>query len=151
MKPLYGAISALSGFVLAGCASAPAVAPVTAHAVEPASSAFVTSSGMVIGTMSYHYVEVSDRDGTLWVVHLDRLDGGAVQDYALPVSVDRARHRGVFTGALPAGVYAFREAAAAGRHFPANAVNMPFEVQAGEVRDAGHYALNPISAEQTGF
>jgi hypothetical protein len=146
MKPLFGAIS---GLILAGCASAPAVAPVPAHVVQAAPSAFAASSGMVIGTMSYHYVNVSDRGGApVWVVHLDRLDGGAVQDYSLPVSVDDARHRGVFTGALPAGVYAFREAAAAGRHFPANAVNMPFEVQAGEVRDAGHYALNPVSADQ---
>ena len=140
----------ISSLILAGCAAAP-LAPVAAIPAPPeAPSPFVGSSGMVIGTLSYRYVEVAD---SAWVVHLSRIDAGApdagaAEDYALPVSIDTRRHQGVFAGALPAGVYAFRDAAVAGRHFPSGMVRMPFEVQAGEVRDAGHYAINPVAATE---
>lgn len=152
MKRLYGVISGLLAAAVAGCAAQPA--PVRSLGPQPApqaASAFLTSSGMVVGTMSYHYVEVggpNEHGSPVWVVHLQRIDTGTTDDYALPVSVDNTRHRGVFVGALPAGVYAFREAATAGRHFPPTAVKMPFEVLAGEVRDAGHYALNPVTLNQ---
>jgi len=103
----------------------------------------VTSSGLVIGTLSYQYVEAGAGEaGPRWILHVERVDAPA-QEYALPVDVDPASRRGVFTGALPAGVYALREAASPkGRYAPAGAA--VFEVQAGEVRDAGHYALNPV-------
>jgi len=124
--------------LLAGaCAQAPVVAQ------SEASLPLVTSSGLVIGTLSYQYVELGTREtGPRWVVHVKRVDDPA-QDYALPVDIDAASRRGVFTGALPAGVYALREAnSASARYAPSGAA--VFEVQAGEVRDAGHYALNPV-------
>jgi len=139
-------LAPLAGFaLLSGCAQAPVAPPAIAEpAAAPAPLPFVTSSGLVIGTLSYQYVEAGSGDaGPAWVVHLERLDASA-QDFALAVDIDPASRRGVFTGALPAGVYAFREAASAkGRYAPA-ASNATFEVQAGEVRDAGHYALRPL-------
>lgn len=145
MKALNFAAAGALAATLAGCAATPLPIPDLAAPLKapPVASPFVSSSGMVIGTLSYHYLEI----GGTPVVHLQRLDAGPAEDYALPVSVDSARHRGIFTGALPAGVYAFREVATAGRHFPVSAVSMPFEVQAGEVRDAGHYALNPVDTD----
>lgn len=126
--------------LLAGCAATPA-APATVLAAAP--GPFVTSSGLVIGTLSYQFVDAGAQPG--WIVHLERIDAPARQDYALPVDVDPKSHSGVFAGALPAGVYAFRAAASADRTFNAAAMKLPFEVQAGEVRDAGHYALDPVS------
>ena len=117
----------------AGCAAAPKPAPAPA-------SPFVTSSGLVIGTLSYQYV---DDDAGPWFVHFERIDAPADPDYAIKVDVDGARHQGVFAGTLPAGVYAFRAAARDNRQFQAGVTKVPFEVQAGEVRDAGHYALTP--------
>lgn len=128
--------------LLAGaCAQAPVVAQ--SEQPAPASLPLVTSSGLVIGTLSYQYVELGTREtGPRWVVHVKRVDDPA-QDYALPVDIDAASRRGVFTGALPAGVYALREAnSASARYAPSGAA--VFEVQAGEVRDAGHYALSPV-------
>lgn len=142
MRALLGVVG---GLVLTGCAAVPPVPVAEIPAPPEAPSPFVTSSGMVIGTLSYRYVEVAD---SAWVVHLSRIDTGGSEDYALPVSIDTRRHQGVFAGALPAGVYAFRDAAVAGRHFPSGVVRMPFEVQAGEVRDAGHYAINPVAAAE---
>jgi hypothetical protein len=103
-----------------------------------------SGSGLVIGTLSYEYVEIEAPAEPALVVHFDRLDGTAPEDYALPVDVDGGMQRGVFTGALPAGVYAFREVASAGRRYEAGAMKLPFQVQAGAVQDAGHYALNPL-------
>ena len=125
-------------------AGACAQAPVVAQSEEPALALpLVTSSGLVIGTLSYQYVELGTSEtGPRWVVHVKRVDDPD-QDYALPVDIDAASRRGVFTGALPAGVYALREAnSASARYAPSGAA--VFEVQAGEVRDAGHYALNPV-------
>ena len=127
------------------CAQAPIAAVTPAATIAEAEPAavipLVTSSGLVIGTVSYQYVELGAGETPQWIVHVERVDDPA-QDYALPVEVDRASRRGIFTGALPAGVYALREAAsAAGRYAPDETA--VFEVQAGEVRDAGHYALNP--------
>jgi hypothetical protein len=128
-----------AALVLAGCAAAPVQAPV---APPPA---LVMSSGMVIGTLSYQYVETGERgSGATWLVHFERIDAPSSQDYVLAVDVDAQRQQGVFTGALPAGVYAFREVASDKKHFRAGALKMPFEVQPGEVRDAGHYALKPL-------
>ena len=123
--------------------SACAQAPVARDAAAVQQLPLVSSSGLVIGTVSYQYVEPGSGDaGPAWVVHLQRLDDPA-QDYALKVDVDPASRSGVFTGALPAGLYALREAATPrGRYAPA-ASRTTFEVQAGEVRDAGHYRLDP--------
>lgn len=133
---------------LCACSSLPTSTPAPA-------SPLVSSSGLVIGTLSYQYVELAEpRNRGAWVVHFDRLDRAAGQqadatahptDYALAVNVDPDSNSGVFTGALPAGVYAFREAASANRRFAVGALKMPFEVQAGAVQDAGHYALNPLN------
>ena len=130
--------------LVAGCAQGPvvttAMAPETVNA--PAPLPLVTSSGLVIGTLSYQYVEAGAAEAApRWVVHVERVDAPA-QEYALPVDLDATSRRGVFTGALPAGVYALREAASPkGRYAPAG--EALFEVQAGQVRDAGHYALDP--------
>jgi hypothetical protein len=126
--------------LMSACAQSP-VSPPTATAPLP----LVTSSGLVIGTVSYQYVELGAGEVPEWVVHLERLDDPQ-QDYALPVDVDPASRRGVFTGALPAGVYALREAASATGRYAPEASRALFEVQAGQVRDAGHYALSPKSA-----
>jgi hypothetical protein len=125
--------------LMSACAQAPVAKEPVAAELLP----LVTSSGLVIGTVSYQYVEPGAADaGPAWVVHLRRIDAPA-QDYALKVDVDPASRSGVFTGALPAGQYALREAATPrGRYAPA-ASRTTFEVQAGEVRDAGHYTLNP--------
>jgi hypothetical protein len=109
-----------------------------------AAAPLVTGSGLVIGTLSYEYVDIEAPAEPALVVHFDRLDGTAPEEYALPVDVDAGMQRGVFTGALPAGVYAFREVASAGRRYEAGAMKLPFQVQAGAVQDAGHYALNPL-------
>ena len=129
---------------LCACSSLPSPTPAS-------TSPLVSGSGLVIGTLSYQYVELAEpRNRGSWVVHFDRLDRAAEQqihptDYALAVNVDPDSNSGVFTGALPAGVYAFREAASANRRFVVGALKMPFEVQAGAVQDAGHYALNPLN------
>ena len=125
--------------LMSACAQAPVAREMPAPELLP----LVTSSGLVIGTVSYQYVEPGAGDaGPAWVVHLQRVDAPA-QDYALKVDVDPATRSGVFTGALPAGQYALREAATPrGRYAPA-ASRATFEVQAGEVRDAGHYRLDP--------
>lgn len=121
--------------LLAGCAATPAdFAPATPR---------VTDSGLVIGTVSYRYVDMNTGDDAV-VARFERIDAPAPQDYALPVSVDPKTHSGVFDGTLPAGVYAFREVASAGRSYPTGAMALPFEVTAGTVRDAGHYALSPV-------
>lgn len=125
----------LFSLALSACATAPVPVPV---------SPLVGGSGLVIGTLSYQYVE-ADLSRAAPVVYFDRIDrAGGVRQYAMPVNVDAANHSGVFTGALPAGVYAFRDAAFANRRFAAGALKMPFEVTAGSVQDAGHYALNPL-------
>lgn len=134
---MKGMAAVLGTALLLGCAQAPVVKPVAA-----APSPLVTSSGLVIGTLSYHYVDTAAA-GEDWVVHLRRVDAPD-QDYALVVSVDPATHSGIFTGALPPGVYAFQEAANAGARYKPGAMKLPFEVRAGAVRDAGHYALNPL-------
>lgn len=123
--------------LLAGCATAP-------ETFTPAAP-LVTTSGLVIGTLSYQYVEMDTRSETV-VVHLERIDTPMPQDYALPVSLDPDTRSGMFDGALPEGVYAFRDAAASGRSYPAGALPLPFEVTAGTVRDVGHYALSPVRA-----
>lgn len=122
--------------LLAGCATAPAPAPLAPL------SPFVTSSGQVIGTLSYQYVEAGEAPA--WTVHLERVGGSASEEYTLPVDVDPASRTGFFSGALPAGVYAFREAASANKHFEVGAMKVPFEVQPGDIRDIGHYAVNPV-------
>ena len=125
-------------------AGACAQAPVAEQSVAPpAPLPLVNSSGLVIGTLSYRYVEAgTSEEGPRWVVHVKRVDDPA-QDYALPVDVDAKTRSGVFTGALPAGVYALSEASSSqARYAPSGAA--VFEVQAGQVRDAGHYALNPV-------
>jgi hypothetical protein len=126
--------------MLAGCALAPP-APSSHAAPTPA---FAQDSGLVFGTLSYNYAGTSNQPHPM-VVHFQRLDRTSQADYALAVSVDDQHQSGVFTGALPVGVYAFREAGTAERHFAANGVKMPFEVQAGAVQDVGHYALSPIT------
>lgn len=129
---------------LAALAGACAQAPVVEQSLAPpAPLPLVNSSGLVIGTLSYRYVEAGTREeGPRWVVHVKRVDDPA-QDYALPVDVDAKSRSGVFTGALPAGVYALSEASSShARYAPSGAA--VFEVQAGQVRDAGHYALNPV-------
>ena len=127
-----------AALALAGCAAAPATtAPATA-----APSPMVMSSGLVIGTLSYQYVEAGST--APWVVHFERIDTPASQDYALAVAIDQKRHRGVFTGALPAGVYTFREVATDKKRFSSGTLKMPFEVHSGEVKDAGHYPLKPL-------
>ena len=127
--------------LMSACAQAPvAPTPVAAPATPPLP--IMTSSGLVIGTVSYQYVELGAGEAPRWIVHLRRLDDPA-HDYALPLDVDPASRQGVFTGALPAGVYALHEAASAtGRYAPQTSRAL-FEVQAGEVRDAGHYTLDP--------
>lgn len=128
----------LAALALTACATAPAPQPL-------AQSPFVTSSGLVIGTLSYQYVDAAAGD---WFVHFQRIDQPAAADYAIAVDVDDSRHEGVFTGTLPAGVYAFRAAARDHRQFDAGVTKVPFEVQAGEVRDAGHYALTPLQSTE---
>ena len=136
--PATRPLSCLAALLLTACAAAPTPQP---DVVSP----FVTSSGLVIGTLSYQYV---DADPGEWTVHFQRVDGPASADYALAVDVDRSRHQGVFAGTLPAGVYAFRAAARDNRTFQTGITKVPFEVQAGEVRDAGHYALTPLQATE---
>jgi len=128
---------------LAALTGACARAPVVETPAAPAPLPIVDSSGLVIGTLSYRYVEAGqDEEGPRWVVHVRRVDNPA-QDYALPVEVDEESRSGVFTGALPAGVYALSEAnSARARYAPSGSA--VFEVRAGQVRDAGHYALNPV-------
>lgn len=121
--------------LVAGCAATPTE-------FVPAAPR-VASSGLVIGTVSYQYVEMDEPSRGV-VARFERLDAPDTQDYALPVAVDRETHSGIFDGTLPAGVYAFREVAAAGQRYPAGAMALPFEVTAGAVRDAGHYSLNPL-------
>ena len=132
---------------LSACGAVPAVKS-TAQDSAVNSSPLASSSGMVIGTLSYQYVDLGPRRSPLsWVVHFERVDQQATkQDYALVVNVDPQTSSGVFTGALPAGVYAFRNAASADRRYIVGAMKMPFEVQAGAVQDAGHYALNPLTS-----
>jgi hypothetical protein len=130
----------MSAVLLAGCAAGPAFPPAGSTAGFP----LVDQSGLVIGTLSYHYTDVETPvSEDVWVVHFERLDSqDAGQGYALAVSVNATRQAGVFAGALPAGVYAFRTAACADRPYAAGRISMPFEVQAGEVRDVGHYAVS---------
>lgn len=129
--------------LMSACAQAPvAPAPAPAAAPDAPPLAVITSSGLVIGTVSYQYVELGAGEVPRWIVHLRRLDEPA-QDYALPMDVDPASRQGIFTGALPPGVYALREAASATGRYAPEASRALFEVQAGEVRDAGHYTLNP--------
>ena len=137
-------ILALAGGLLASaCAQAPVAPAVAVSEPEPAPLPLVTSSGLVIGTVSYEYVELGAGEEPTWIVHVARVDDPAAHNYALPVEFDRASRRGIFTGALPAGTYALRDAASkAGRYAPQSSFAV-FEVQAGEVRDAGHYALSP--------
>lgn len=125
-----------AALLLAGCAAGPTAPPVPTTALP-----FVTSSGLVIGTLSYQFVEAGEAPA--WTVHFERIDGAAPEDYALEVSVDPGSRKGFFTGTLPAGVYSFRAAASANRQFDAGTLQMPFEVQPGEVKDTGHYALRP--------
>lgn len=138
MRPAASVLSLALPLLLAGCATS---APETFTPAAP----LVTGSGLVIGTLSYQYVDMDARNATV-VVHLQRVDSPAAQEYALPVSIDPETRRGVFDGALPEGVYAFRDAAASGRSYPAGVMSLPFEVTAGAVRDAGHYALSPVRA-----
>ena len=141
MAALRFAVALFTAALAAACAPLPPAAP--AVETEPAPVLpLVTSSGLVIGTLSYQYVELGADEAPHWVVHVERVDNPA-QEFALPVEVDRASRRGVFTGALPAGVYALREAASTTGRYAPDASRALFEVQAGEVRDAGHYALNP--------
>ena len=135
---------AITAFALvSACAQAPVAPTVTIHEMTAAPVPLVTSSGLVIGTVSYQYVELGAGEAPQWVVHVERVEDA--QDYALPVEIDAASRRGIFTGALPAGTYAFREAESASGRYAPNASRMLFEVQAGEVRDAGHYALDPAA------
>ena len=90
------------------CAQAPVAPAVTVEEPTIAPVQLVTSSGLVIGTVSYQYVELGAGEAPRWVVHVERVEDA--QDYALPVEIDAASRRGIFTGALPAGTYAFREA-----------------------------------------
>lgn len=107
---------------------------------------FSGRSGLVIGTVSYQFDEAKPK-APLWVVHFERIDNTArVQDYALVVSMDPQTQSGVFSGPLPAGVYTFRDAQTAQQRYVPAAFRMPFEVQAGSVQDAGHYAVNPVQA-----
>lgn len=139
MNPVRPAIGLLIA-LLSGCASTPSTPPPEAP-VSPLAS----GSGLVIGTLSYNYLEEAKTTAPSWVVHFERLDrAAAVRDYALAVNVDPQNQTGVFTGALPAGVYAFREAQIANRRFASGVMKMPFEVLAGSVQDAGHYAVNPL-------
>lgn len=140
MAALKPAAVLLAATFACACARAP-VAPVATADPAPVLP-LVTSSGLVIGTVSYQYVELGASETPQWIVHVERVDDPS-QDYALPVAVDRASRRGIFTGALPAGTYALREAASATGRYAPDTSRAVFEVQAGEVRDAGHYALNP--------
>jgi len=141
----FSATTALFGLALLaqGCA-----APVPVPDPAEAAPQFSERSGLVIGTVSYQYAERQARQrAPLWVVHFERIDGSArPQDYAMVVSMDPQTQSGVFSGPLPAGVYTFREAEAAQQRYLPGAFRMPFEVQAGAVQDAGHYAVSPVQA-----
>jgi hypothetical protein len=126
--------------LLAGCAATPA-----AVQEDPSPLPFVTSSGLVVGTLSYQFVEAGAQPA--WTVHFERIDAPAQQDYSLPVEVDPQSRSGVFTGTLPAGVYAFRAAASANRNFNAGALRMPLGVRAGGGRDPAHYAVDPVTRQ----
>ena len=132
-----------AALLLAGCAATPAPAP-----IATADMPFVTSSGLVIGTLSYQFVEAGETPA--WTVHFERIDGPVPEDYALEVNVDPRSRQGFFTGTLPAGVYSFKAAASDNRAFDSGTLRMPFEVQPGEVKDAGHYAVRP-SLNRPGF
>jgi hypothetical protein len=139
MKALRFVVALACIALMSACAQAPVAKAQAAPELLP----LVTSSGLVIGTVSYQYVAPGASDaGPAWVVHLQRLDAPS-QDYALTVDVDPASRSGVFTGALPAGQYALREAATPRGRYAPTASRATFEVQAGEVRDAGHYTLSP--------
>ncbi|HUS25457.1 MAG TPA: hypothetical protein VM369_10960 [Candidatus Binatia bacterium] len=122
-------LPALAAPLLAACAATPPAPPA---APGPA---------LVVGTFSYQYVNAADAPQ--WRVHLERLDQPA--DYTLAANLDPQRQHGVFTGALPPGVYAFRDAGGPEGRYEASGMAMPFTVEAGEVRDLGHYALNPLT------
>lgn len=128
-----------AALLLAGCATT-ATPPPTPRTELP----FVTSSGLVIGTLSYQFVEAGDAPA--WTVHFERIDGAAPEDYALEVNVDPQSRQGFFTGTLPAGVYSFKAAASDNKAFDSGAMRLPFEVKGGEVQDAGHYAVRPSLA-----
>lgn len=141
VRPAIRSATVLLLAVLAqGCATRAAD-----HASTPRPE-FSGRSGLVIGTVSYQYADARPQ-APHWVVHFERLDSDPrSQDYALVVSMDPHTQSGVFSGPLPAGIYTFREAKSAQQRYVPAAFRMPFEVQAGSVQDAGHYAVNPVQA-----
>lgn len=123
---------------LSACALAP-----TAER-RPESTIAPSPAGFVIGTVAYDFIDTrsAGREPHL-LVTFERIAPApdVTLRYALPATLDAARRSGVFAGALPPGIYAFREAQGGRLHFTASELRMPFEVSPGQVVDAGHYAL----------
>lgn len=139
MRPLpatshpHRSLLIVAALILGGCAS-----PSPRDTAPPA----LPTAGLIVGSVSYP----ADLAAVPARVRFERLQtGDASAAYSLMLQPDPGGSRGSFVGFLPEGVYRFRLAESPQRVFVSTTVQLPFEVSPGEVRNAGQYALQPVT------
>lgn len=106
-------------------------------------------AGVVIGTLDYPSSGDTRDLAPHALVRLSQViavSSAGSPTYFLDVQLDAQQQQGFFSGTLPAGVYTLDEAVTSGVHLVPATLHMPFEVRAGVVTDAGHFALAPTPA-----
>ena len=103
-------------------------------------TAITSDGGMVIGTMSYAPGPAVPSHA---LVKLTRLAPRTLpaQGYLLDAAFDPRVSHAVFAGSLPSGVYVVEEALSSDARFVPGTLRMPFEIQQGQVTDAGNFPM----------
>lgn len=130
-----------SGLVLIAALLAACSAPAPRDSAAPLPSR-LPAAGLVVGSVSYP-AGVPQAPARVRFERLHTETASAA--YSLVVQPDPATGHGSFAGFLPEGIYRFRLAESDRQRFVPTSLQLPFEVNPGEVRDAGQYALLPAT------
>ncbi|HVT37236.1 MAG TPA: hypothetical protein VHE37_16750 [Nevskiaceae bacterium] len=104
----------------------------------------INDGGLVIGTLSYP-LQAEPRHA---LVKFSRIAprNALTQTYLLDAAYDAGSAQAIFSGSLPSGMYVVEEALSDDARYVPGALKMPFEIQPGQVTDAGNFLMEPRAA-----